>query len=92
MVLELLGSDLKAYVLGATRTSHVQREFSDCRCDIVSVRHKTTFSQGCATKIKSKQFSEFGSRTNKLAAPSRMFLNLVPHYHRLKLWSTIFQG
>ena len=29
-----------AYILGATRTWHVQHEFSDCRRDIVFVRHK----------------------------------------------------
>ena len=31
------GSDLKAYTLEATRTWHVQNEFSDCRCDTVCI-------------------------------------------------------
>ena len=63
MVSDLLGSDLKAYISEATRTWHVQHEFSDCRCDIVFVRHKDNFLTKCAAKIKSEQFSEFGSGT-----------------------------
>ena len=48
MVLDLLGSDLKDYILETTRTWHVQHEFSDCRCDIVFVRHKDDFlARGC---------------------------------------------
>ena len=39
LFLVLLGSDLKAYNLVANRTLHAQHEFSDCRCDIVIVRH-----------------------------------------------------
>ena len=44
-------SDLKAYILEATSIWHVQHEVSDCICD-----------PGDGTKIKSKQFSEFGSQ------------------------------
>ena len=63
MVLVLLGSDLKAFTLEATRTCHVQHECSDCRCDTVFIRHGDNFLKRVATKIKSKQFSELGSRT-----------------------------
>ena len=63
MVLGLSGSDLKAYTLEATRTWHVQHEFSDFRCDIVFIRHKDNILTRGVTKIKSKQFSEFRSRT-----------------------------
>ena len=57
------GSDLKAHVLEATTTWHVNRNFP-----IADVIHFvpftiTTFSQGDETKIKSKQFSVPGSRT-----------------------------
>ena len=63
MVLELLGSDSKACILEATRAWHVlQHEFSDFRCDIVLLDTRITFSQVSAIKIKSKQFSGFGSR------------------------------
>ena len=65
-VLDLLGSDLKAYILEATRTWHVQHEFSNCRCDIVFVTHKDNFLRRGATKIKSEQFSEFGSQTETI--------------------------
>ena len=61
MVLVLVGSYLKAYILEATSTWHIQHELSDCICDIVSSDTEISFSQGDATKIKSKQFSEFGS-------------------------------
>ena len=40
MVLALVASDLKAYILEATRTWHVQHEFSGCVCEIVFIRHK----------------------------------------------------
>ena len=59
-----VGSDLNAYSLEATRTWHVQYGFSDCRSDIFLPDTKISFSQEDATKIKSKQFSEFGSRDN----------------------------
>ena len=57
-----MSSDLKAYILDATRAWHVQHEFSDCRCDIVCIWCNDKFLTGGAAKIKSKQFSEFGSR------------------------------
>ena len=48
MVLALVGSDLKAYILEATRTLHLQHEFSDFICDIVFIRHKDKFlTIGC---------------------------------------------
>ena len=48
MVLPVVGSDLKAFVLEAARTWHVQHEFSDCICDIVFIRHKDDFlTMGC---------------------------------------------
>ena len=34
---------LKVYILETTRTYYVKHEFSDCRCDIVFVRHKDIF-------------------------------------------------
>ena len=43
MVLASVGSDFKAYILEATGTWHVQHESFDCRCDIVSIRHKENF-------------------------------------------------
>ena len=43
MVLASVGSDLKAYILEATGTWHVQHESFDCRGDIVSIRHKENF-------------------------------------------------
>ena len=63
MLLALVGSDLKAYILEATWTWCVWHEFSDCTCDIVFIRHKDNFLTRDATKLKSKQFSEFGSQT-----------------------------
>ena len=53
----------KGLCLEATRTWHIQLEFSDCRCDIVCTGTIITFSRRCAAEIESKQFSEFGSRT-----------------------------
>ena len=48
MVLVLVGSDLKGYILEATRTWHAQHKFSHCTCDIVFVRHKDNFLKtGC---------------------------------------------
>ena len=48
MVLALVGSDLKAYTLEATRTWHFQHEFSDCICDVVFIRNKDNFlTKGC---------------------------------------------
>ena len=52
MVLALFGSDLKACILEAAKTLHVQHEFYDCRCDIV----KITFSQGGAKKSDLSSF------------------------------------
>ena len=38
----------KAYILEATRTWHVQHEFSDCRCDMICFRYKDNFlTSGC---------------------------------------------
>ena len=59
------GSDLKVYILEATRTWHGQHEFSDCRCYIACILHNNNvLMRGGedATKIKSKQFSQFGYR------------------------------
>ena len=42
----VLGSDSGAYILEATRTWHVQHEFSYCRYDIVLLDTKITFWQG----------------------------------------------
>ena len=58
-----VGLRFKGYIFEATRTWHVQHEFFDCRCDIVPSETKITFSRRGVTKIKSKQFLEFGSRT-----------------------------
>ena len=44
-----MDSDVKAHIVEAARTWHVEHEFSDCRYNIVF--------------IKVKQFSEFGSLT-----------------------------
>ena len=42
---------------------HIQHEFSDCRSDIICIWYNYNFlTKGCR-KIKSKQFSEFGTRT-----------------------------
>ena len=59
----MVSHDLSAYILEATRNWHVQRELADYRCvqGIGSSDTDITFSQGDATKIKSKQLSEFGS-------------------------------
>ena len=38
-----VGLKFKSLYLEATRSWHVQHEFSDCRCDIVFVRHKEIF-------------------------------------------------
>ena len=65
MVLALLGSDLKAYILEAGRTWHVQHKVSDCSCEKLLSDLKITVSQGDTTKIKSNQFSKFGSLTIK---------------------------
>ena len=43
MVLASVGSDLKAYILEATGTWHVQHESFDGRGDIVSIRRKENF-------------------------------------------------
>ena len=57
----------KGLSLEATRSWHIQHEFCECRCDIVCIWYNDNFSQGGAAKMKSKQFSEFGSRTTCLA-------------------------
>ena len=54
MVGALLGSAFKAYILEATRTLHIQHEFSDCKCDSFLSDTTMVFPQGGATKIKSK--------------------------------------
>ena len=41
---------------------NVRHKLSNCRCDIVFVEHKDKFLSRGATKIKSKQVSEFGSQ------------------------------
>ena len=70
----LLCSYLKAYMLEATRTWHIQHEFSDWRCDIVCIWCNDNFLTSGSAKIKSKQFSEFGSRTiTKTSWPLRKF-------------------
>ena len=95
MVQALLGSDLKACMLEATRTWHVQHEFSDCRCDIVFIRYKDNFLTRGATKIKSTQFSEFGSRTQTFITCSafKLFTNgfsLIFLRIRLRFLTKIF--
>ena len=48
MVVDLLGSDLKVYILEGTMTWHVQHEFSGCRCNTMFVRQKDNFlTRGC---------------------------------------------
>ena len=59
MVLALLGSDLKAYILEAARILHAQHELLIADVIWFSSGTKTIFSQEGATKIKSRQFSEF---------------------------------
>ena len=56
MVSDLQGSDLKGYILEATRTWYEQHEFSDCRCDIVFVRHKDNFLTRSAAKSNLSSF------------------------------------
>ena len=55
MICALSGSDLKAYILEATRTWHIQHEFSDCRCDKVCIWYNDNFLTRECSKIKSKQ-------------------------------------
>ena len=65
--------------MDATETWHIQHQF--LIADVIQFVSGTmiTFSQRGAAKIKSNQFSEFGSRTNTLASPNdcRSTENLV---------------
>ena len=63
MVSHGLSSDLKAYILEATRTWPAQHEYSYCRYGIVFVRYKDKFLTRGATKISSEQFLEFDPQT-----------------------------
>ena len=48
MDLALVDLDLKAYILDATWTWHVQNKFSDCISDIVFIRYRDNFlTRGC---------------------------------------------
>ena len=66
MVLALVGSDLKAYILEATRTDMFNMNFLIAYVIQFSSDTRITLSQGNATKIKFKQFSEFDSKTRML--------------------------
>ena len=54
---------LKGLYFGSYHDLAIQHEFSDCRCDIVCIWCNDNFLTRGAAKIKSKQFSEFGSWT-----------------------------
>ena len=64
--LNFFGSGLKAYILEAAKTRHVQQEFSDQDLIQFVFDTMTTFSEGDGTIIKSIHFSEFGSQTNTI--------------------------
>ena len=68
MILALVDSDLKTYVLEATRTWHVQHEFSNCVCDLVFIRHKDNFLTGGMKQTSNLcSFQSFGSWNNTKA-------------------------
>ena len=72
MVSALVSSDLKAYILEATKTWHGKHELSDCLCDIV-------LTQEDARNIKVKQFLEFGSQTTRALLMSRFAQDFSRH-------------
>ena len=74
------GSDLKACILEASRTWHVQNEFSDCRCDTVCICTMTTFPQVDGRKIKFLSSSQN-------SAPRLEYLSLFLNFGICTAWA-----